>query len=366
MEEHFTKLDFKNEELATRQRSEPIFDIQKQFKTIGEYTIDFSQFLGKGKYGEVYNAHKSKEYKDDKRYACKIIKANLVEEQQNILNEKLQQGNNFDEQEFVKNYLSKQIQQEIDSLMLVKSHYTIQLIKAYKAKSGHYLITELCNGGSLQNLLKLRGRFQEEQARMIFKQIINGIFDMHSMDIIHRDLKLANILLNFPENNIKTLSKQQKQEFLRDFDMEKVKLEVKISDFGFSKTITVQTKKKKHTICGTPAYMAPDLQIGNNRQYSNKIDIWALGIIFYELLVGVNPFQGNNSNGFKKKLKQGVFIIPDDVQISAKAISLISRCLQYEEDQRISIKEFIKDEYFDNQYQLSRDFDFMQYLPKQL
>ena len=90
---------------------------------------------------------------------------------------------------------------------MVESQYTIGLIKAYKTKTRHYLITELCNGGDLQQLLFLRKKIPEEEARIIIRQIIQGMRDMYNVNVIHRDLKLANILIHFPNVDLLSLSK---------------------------------------------------------------------------------------------------------------------------------------------------------------
>lgn len=113
---------------------------------------------------------------------------------------------------------------------------------------------------------------------------------MHNVNVIHRDLKLANILLHFPHVDLMSLPKEERLEFIKNANLKEIPFEVKITDFGFAKKINPRMVNFNQTICGTPAYMAPDLLLTSNPKYSEKVDVWALGAIYYELLVGVPPF----------------------------------------------------------------------------
>lgn len=83
---------------------------------------------------------------------------------------------------------------------MIKSSHVIGLKKHYKTHDHYYIITELCNGGDLSLLKKSRpgGRLSEEECRLIMKKLVSGLRDLFEFDIVHRDLKLANILLHFP------------------------------------------------------------------------------------------------------------------------------------------------------------------------
>ena len=107
-------------------------------------------------------------------------------------------------------------------------------------------------------------RLPEEEARKIFKQIIEGLRYIHKKNLSHRDMKLENLLL--------------------DAD-----LNVKIIDFGFS--IENPKDKTLNVFCGTPSYMAPELA-AKKEYYGHLADIWAAGILLYVLLAGYFPFKG--------------------------------------------------------------------------
>jgi len=101
--------------------------------------------------------------------------------------------------------------------------------------------------------------------------------------MIHRDMKLANILLHFPNNpELNNMSRNDKRNFLASVDLTRVKFQAKISDFGLSTIL--ESSSSQLSICGTPLYSSP--QLLKKRIYSYKVDIWALGIMCYELLMG--------------------------------------------------------------------------------
>ncbi len=125
---------------------------------------------------------------------------------------------------------------------------------------------EFVGKASLQNYLKTKmtRRLEENVAKKIFAQICQGISYCHAKNIIHRDIKLDNILLDNEHN-------------------------VKIIDFGFS--INVAQDKCLSIFCGTPCYMSPE--IVSKQQYKGPpSDVWALGIVLYTLLCGKFPFRG--------------------------------------------------------------------------
>jgi Serine/threonine protein kinase len=119
---------------------------------------------------------------------------------------------------------------------------------------------------SLQAYLKSREsrKLEEAEAKHIFKQVVQGVDYLHKKNIVHRDIKLENLLLG-PNN------------------------QVKIIDFGFS--IITPKDKKLNIFCGTPSYMAPELA-SRKEYYGHLADIWAMGILLFALLTGHFPFKG--------------------------------------------------------------------------
>jgi serine/threonine-protein kinase ULK/ATG1 len=109
---------------------------------------------------------------------------------------------------------------------------------------------------------------------------------LHSLHVLHRDLKLANVLLHFPDMDGK--EDMINNEWLRTVDLKTVNFQIKIADLGFSK-IQSDPDDLSVTYCGTPINMAPEVL--NRGVYNYKADVWSLGTILFELLTGKSPFK---------------------------------------------------------------------------
>ena len=128
-----------------------------------------------------------------------------------------------------------------------------------------YMTLELCEAGSLMDMLRRRKRFTEPESRYFMVQLIGACHYMHTHQVIHRDLKLGNLFL--------------------DADMN-----VKVGDFGLAALIENPGERKK-TICGTPNYIAPEVLFDTANGHSFEVDTWSIGVILYTLVVGRPPFQ---------------------------------------------------------------------------
>lgn len=178
-----------------------------------------------------------------------------------------------------------------------------------------YLIMEFVGGGSLHHFLKKRpGRRLEDQvAKRLFYQVCQGIRYLHDRHIVHRDVKLENLLLD--EAGI-----------------------VKIIDFGFS-TIVPPGKKLK-IFCGTPSYMSPEIVA--RKEYSGFCaDVWAMGVLLYALLCGSFPFRGQNDRDLYRKIVRGVFHVPDVVGTEAR--NLLNRILVTDMSRRPTTDDVLAD-----------------------
>jgi serine/threonine protein kinase len=97
--------------------------------------------------------------------------------------------------------LFNNLKNEISILSKINSPYVIRLVDLQRTENNFYLVTELCNGGDLNNLRRVRKRFQEAEARVILQQLVQGFKEIYSHQVMHRDLKLANILVHFPNED---------------------------------------------------------------------------------------------------------------------------------------------------------------------
>jgi serine/threonine protein kinase len=135
----------------------------------------------------------------------------------------------------------------------------------FEDESNVYMTLELCPCGSLMDMLRRRRRFTEPEARFFLVQLIGACYYMHTHQVIHRDLKLGNLLLDSSMN-------------------------IKVGDFGLAALIESPGERKK-TICGTSNYIAPEVLFDTANGHSFEVDTWSIGVILYTLVVGRPPFQ---------------------------------------------------------------------------
>ena len=150
---------------------------------------------------------------------------------------------------------------------------------------------------------------------------------MHKNKIVHRDIKLENILLNF--NSISNILNPNQESTKLDYS--KLSLfdsTVKIADLGYSRELDGASLAS--TMCGTPITMAPDIIMnGGDKKYNSKADLWSLGAITYELLTGILPFNGNNINHLVENIIKGKYSFPSSLKISLEAIVFVNGLLQF-------------------------------------
>ncbi|EYU39397.1 hypothetical protein ABFS82_11G089800 [Erythranthe guttata] len=186
------------------------------------------------------------------------------------------------------------------------------------------IVMEYASGGELFERISNAGRFNEDEARFFFQQLISGVSYCHSMQICHRDLKLENTLLDgSPAPRLK------------------------ICDFGYSKSSLLHSQPK--STVGTPAYIAPEVL--RRKEYDGKIaDVWSCGVTLYVMLVGAYPFEDpEGPKDFRKTIQRVLnvqYSIPENVQISDECRHLISRIFVGEPEQRITIPEITNHAWF--------------------
>lgn len=164
--------------------------------------------------------------------------------------------------------LQEQISNELSALKLLNNTQNIVRFKKFlKTKHNYYLVYEHCSQGSLSDLLQISTTLSQFQTLMILSQLLNGLKEMHSKNIIHRDLKPANILFNDQQ--------------------------IKIANFTSSKISIIAKNEERTYRIGTMPYTAPELS-ENISDGTQKSDIYSLGVIAYEMLFGIFPFEGKS------------------------------------------------------------------------
>lgn len=142
----------------------------------------------------------------------------------------------------------------------------------------YYLLMDLCEGGDLYSYIKEHGKLDEPEIFDLSYQLAMGLKYLHDQNVIHRDLKLGNILLK--EN----------------------KKDLKICDFGLAARLT-DDKPERDTLCGTPNYICPE--IINKQNYGKKVDIWSFGCILYSMVTGSPPFETSSIQETLRSVKEG-------------------------------------------------------------
>ncbi|ORY31914.1 kinase-like domain-containing protein [Naematelia encephala] len=183
-----------------------------------------------------------------------------------------------------------------------------------------YMVLELCDNGSLMDLLRRRKRYTEPEVRYILVQLIAACQYMHQTNVIHRDLKLGNLFLDG-------------------------KMDVKVGDFGLAALIEKPGDRKK-TICGTPNYIAPEVLFDTANGHSFEVDVWSVGVILYTLLIGKPPFQTKDVKAIYKRIKENRYEFPPDKQISDSARDLIMAILNPNPDKRPTLEAILAHTFF--------------------
>ena len=287
--------------------SEPIINkVNKRFLEIAESVAkclepepkinDFTilKELGSGAFGHVYLVvHKT----TNAQYAIKAIdKRNKA---------------NVDEKPYFR--------REVEVMYKVNHPNIVKLYGHFEDNNYCYFLMEYISKGNLYGLIPKdsKKRINTKVVASIMKDIISAVYYLHNMKppIIHRDIKPENVLLNDG-------------------------LIAKIADFGWSNYIVEGIKRM--TMCGTPVYLAPE--IIKEKGHDEKVDIWCIGVLLFELTTGSLPFKGTDLETLKNNILNLKISWPKDINLDAK--NLIIKILKIDPDSRISLVDMIQHSFF--------------------
>ena len=219
-----------------------------------------------------------------------------------------------------------EVKNEINILRNLDHPNIVKIIEFYSTEDAYYVITDYCPSGELFN--QINNSYNEFQLAVLFYQIFSGLYYLHTNNIIHRDLKLENILLSEIEKDYKSNLKY---------------FWIKIIDFGTSKIFSKHRKEK--SIVGSSYYIAPEVL---NQCYNEKCDTWSVGVILYMLICGKPPFDGEDDFKIIDKIKIGKF---DDqnkrlLNSSEEVQDLVHKLLNVNIKKRLSAHEALGHPWF--------------------
>ena len=250
--------------------------------------------LGCGSFGRVFLA---RHLKTKVLYAIKAIDK--------------QNKTNIDEKPYFR--------RELEVMYKIHHPNVVKLFGHFEDNKYCYFIMEFISRGNVYNLLTLDKKklLSAKLVATIMKDVISATYFLHNMNppIIHRDIKPENVLLN--EGMV-----------------------AKLTDFGWSNYI--QEEKERKTVCGTPIYLAPE--IIKEQGHDERVDIWCIGVLLFELTTGKVPFQGNDIETLKNNILHLKINWPNEMDPNAK--DLISKILKLDPDERLTLEDIIQHEFF--------------------
>ncbi|KAG6885727.1 Serine/threonine-protein kinase ark1 [Termitomyces sp. T32_za158] len=244
--------------------------------------FDMGRPLGKGKFGRVYMVRT----KAEPKYILAL--------------------KTLYKSEIVQNKVEKQIRREIEIQQNLRHPNILRLYGYFHDTKRIFLMLEFAGKGELYRQLSKHGCFSERRSARYIDQMADALNYLHSKHVIHRDIKPENLLLG-------------------------INGELKIADFGWS--VHAPGNRRK-TLCGTLDYLPPEMVEG--KEHTKEVDLWALGVLTYEFLIGNPPFEDRSSvsNTYRRIAKVDLKFPP---ALSAEVKDLIAKLLQYDPQRRISL-----------------------------
>ncbi len=208
---------------------------------------------------------------------------------------------------------------ELEVMYKIHHPNVVKLFGHFEDNNYCYFIMEYISKGNVYNLLTLdkKKQLSTKLVATIMKDVISAAYFLHNMNppIIHRDIKPENVLLNDG-------------------------IVAKLTDFGWSNYI--QEEKERKTVCGTPIYLAPE--IIKEQGHDERVDIWCIGVLLFELITGKVPFHGPDIESLKSNILHLKIVWPKEMNPDAK--DLISKILKLDPNQRLPLEDMLKHPFF--------------------
>lgn len=254
-------------------------------KKISLEAFKIIKVIGKGSFGKVFLV---REKSNGVLYAMKVLKKDYI----------------------IKKNQVEHTKTERSVLGYTRHPFIVGLNMAFQTNDNLFFILDYCGGGELFFHLGKVGRFTEERSKFYAAQIILALEYVHQNDVIYRDLKPENVLLDHDGN-------------------------VRLTDFGLSKEGVSDHSKGANSFCGTPEYIAPEVLL--RQGHGRAVDWWSLGALLYEMITGIPPFYSRNRETMFEKIVNAELSFPP--QVSGTAKDLLSRLLVRDPQERLGSGE---------------------------
>ncbi|XP_067914849.1 NUAK family SNF1-like kinase 1 [Heterodontus francisci] len=262
-----------------------------------KHRYQLTETLGRGTYGRVRAAT---ERSTGRTVAIKSIRKDRIKDEQDMVH----------------------IRREIEIMSSLNHPHIISIYEVFENKDKMVIVMECAIKGELYDYISERRKLSERDTRLFFRQIVSAVHYCHKNGIVHRDLKLENILLDANHN-------------------------IKIADFGLSNLY--QKDKFLQTFCGSPLYASPE--IINGRPYRGpEVDCWALGVLLYTLVYGAMPFDGCDHRTLVRQISNGDYCEPTP---PSDARGLIRWMLMVNPERRATIEDIANHWWVNWSYQVS-------------
>ncbi|XP_060118725.1 serine/threonine-protein kinase 33 [Heteronotia binoei] len=242
----------------------------------------------------------------------------------------------------------KLLEREVNILKRVNHEHIIHLEEVFETPKRMYLVMELCEDGELKEILQRKGQFTENETRHIVQSLASAIAYLHRRDIVHRDLKLENIL-------VKSSYVDEENE---------IKLNIKVTDFGLAVQKVGGSESMFQSTCGTPIYMAPEVISAHD--YSQQCDVWSIGVIMYMLLCGEPPFLASSEEKLFEIIKKGDLHYEHSVwkSVSEAAKYVLQLLLKVDPAHRITANEFLDNQWITGETDIQRPCNVLELMKK--
>ncbi|KAJ0261873.1 CBL-interacting serine/threonine-protein kinase 11 [Hirschfeldia incana] len=215
--------------------------------------------------------------------------------------------------------LANNIKREISIMRRLSHPNIVKLHEVMATRTKIFFAMEFVKGGELFNKISKHGRLTEDLSRRYFQQLISAVGYCHARGVYHRDLKPENLLIDESGS-------------------------LKVSDFGLSAlTDQIRPDGLLHTLCGTPAYVAPEI-LSKKGYDGAKVDVWSCGVVLFVLACGYLPFNDPNIMSMYKKIYKGEYRCPKWMSQDLKRF--VSRLLDINPETRITVDEIVNDPWF--------------------